>query len=175
MITVPINPSETQEQEDPEKIRLQRENDTLRLLIPLLGVPCVYCGLKNMAECKLGFPGCSQADDVMVGEDCNQKRMLEEKRKAEEALLEVAKNITCGACAEVIMTGAGMAGREHEPHCAHAKLKTAVGLLKRIKPATIDRNFSSVSIRKLCEDVKTFLLANPEPSVTITAGDNKVV
>lgn len=49
--------------------RLRKENDILRGLLPKLNAPCVYCGLTNMGLCQFGFPGCSQADDLMCGED----------------------------------------------------------------------------------------------------------
>lgn len=28
--------------------------------------PCLYCGLREMALCARGFPGCARADDMMI-------------------------------------------------------------------------------------------------------------
>jgi len=64
-----------------EEERLRKENDILRGLLPRLGAPCPYCGLTNMALCASGFPGCSYADDLMVGEDETFRRLLEENRE----------------------------------------------------------------------------------------------
>ena len=49
--------------------RLKHEGQILRSLLPKLGAPCVYCGQTNIGKCERGFPGCSQADDIMCGDD----------------------------------------------------------------------------------------------------------
>lgn len=46
-------------------LALRRENNILRALLPRLGAPCPYCGLREMSKCKRGFPGCPYADDLL--------------------------------------------------------------------------------------------------------------
>lgn len=60
--------------------QLQKENDLLRAMLPALSAPCAYCGLMKISECKHGFPGCPQADDIMCGQDETMRRLLEENR-----------------------------------------------------------------------------------------------
>lgn len=69
-----------------ETLRLKAENDTLRRLMPALNAPCVYCGLIDISKCKSGFPGCAQADDLMVGDNEVMKRLLEDNRKLKAEL-----------------------------------------------------------------------------------------
>jgi len=66
--------------------RLKRENDILRGLVAKLCIPCHYCGVENMAKCPQGFPGCSLADDLMIGEEETTKRILEENRQLKKKL-----------------------------------------------------------------------------------------
>ena len=62
--------------------RLQRKNAVLRALIARVpGAACVYCGLTDISLCRLGFPGCSQADDILCGDDDTMKRLLAENRE----------------------------------------------------------------------------------------------
>ncbi len=62
------------------------ENNVLRSLLPALGAPCVYCGLTEIAKCSRGFPGCAQADDILVGEEEGWRETLRRLRSAEKAL-----------------------------------------------------------------------------------------
>ena len=51
-------------------VRLWRENTILRGLVARhVKIPCVYCGLHEMAKCERGFPGCAKADDIICGEE----------------------------------------------------------------------------------------------------------
>jgi hypothetical protein len=56
--------------------RFRKENDILRGIVANAKIPCVYCGLENMAECKLGFPGCAKADDMMIGDEETARRLI---------------------------------------------------------------------------------------------------
>lgn len=62
------------------RVKAEAENNILRGLLPELNAACVYCGLKNMGECKSGFPGCAQADDIY----CGQEEMFQSLRTAKE-------------------------------------------------------------------------------------------
>ena len=53
----------------PEKERYRKENDILRGLIAVSDVACIHCGLKDISQCRSGFPGCSRADDIIAAED----------------------------------------------------------------------------------------------------------
>lgn len=77
--------------------RLCKENDVLRGLMPALGAPCVYCGEKDISKCARGFPGCPQADDLMIGQDETGKRLIAEHaamRDTFHTLLEKASDHT---------------------------------------------------------------------------------
>lgn len=78
--------TESLRQKEAETPRLKAENDTLRRLLPALNAPCVYCGLTDISKCASGFPGCAQADDLMVGDDEVMKRLLEDNKKLKEQL-----------------------------------------------------------------------------------------
>ena len=47
---------------------LRSENSKLRQILAKSNVPCIYCGLTDMGECKSGFPGCARMDDLMLGD-----------------------------------------------------------------------------------------------------------
>ena len=51
-----------------EMNRLRRENTVLRGVLAKSKVPCIYCGIETMSECKSGFPGCGRMDDLMAAE-----------------------------------------------------------------------------------------------------------
>lgn len=70
---------------------LKKANDILTALLPALGAPCAYCKLTNIAECKLGFPGCSQADDILVGEDEHRRELLDHNRRLATDLNKLAQ------------------------------------------------------------------------------------
>lgn len=55
---------------------VKAENSTLRTIVAKAKIPCVYCGLDNMAKCVHGFPGCARADDIMCGEDEAMRGMI---------------------------------------------------------------------------------------------------
>lgn len=46
---------------------LQKENDILKKKLAESKEPCIYCKLPaaDMGKCKLGFPGCGRADDML--------------------------------------------------------------------------------------------------------------
>jgi hypothetical protein len=46
---------------------LKAENDALRMIAAKV-MPCHYCGVSEIARCPHGFPGCSLADDIVIGE-----------------------------------------------------------------------------------------------------------
>jgi len=52
---------------------IEAENDKLRFLLAKSQEPCIYCNLSksDMSKCPSGFPGCSRADDLMLGESDN--------------------------------------------------------------------------------------------------------
>ena len=78
-----------------ELTELRKENDTLRGLLGNSAKDCQYCGLPaaEQGKCKLGFPGCSRADDQQLGKyfaagyalECCEKE-LTELRQAKESL-----------------------------------------------------------------------------------------
>jgi hypothetical protein len=45
---------------------LETENCQLRGIIARAKLPCIYCGLTDMAQCSFGFPGCGRMDDIMM-------------------------------------------------------------------------------------------------------------
>jgi len=49
-----------------EAVTAQAENERLRAALANSKDPCIYCSLPadEFAKCKLGFPGCSRADDM---------------------------------------------------------------------------------------------------------------
>lgn len=67
----------------------RKENDVLRALLPKLGVPCVYCGLTEIGKCERGFPGCAQADDLMVGDEAMHGDVLKRLRSSEARVREL--------------------------------------------------------------------------------------
>lgn len=84
---------------DPDE--LQRENDTLRALLPNTESKCPYCGLKNMGECRHGFPGCPWADDLLCGEEDHARDMLRRMHEAQaynqrEAIFTLALVVSLG-------------------------------------------------------------------------------
>lgn len=68
--------------------RIWKENNTLRALLPKLEAPCAYCGDSDISKCKLGFPGCSQADDMLVGDCETMRRLLCGNRSAERVVVD---------------------------------------------------------------------------------------
>ena len=60
-----------------EIVRLDSENTALRGLIAQQDTPCVYCGAATMAECPRGFPGCAQADDLMVLDEQRDRQLAQ--------------------------------------------------------------------------------------------------
>lgn len=50
---------------------LKKENDTMRGILAMADVPCIYCGLAkaDWNQCAHGFPGCSRADDAQYSPD----------------------------------------------------------------------------------------------------------
>jgi hypothetical protein len=63
-----------------ENGELKAENDAMRAIIANSpAIPCIYCGAGTMARCPRGFPGCGQADDLMVSGDEAMKRSLDQK------------------------------------------------------------------------------------------------
>jgi hypothetical protein len=55
---------------------IRAENTRLRGIIARSPLPCIYCGLTNIAECARGFPGCGRADDITASEGapCRSER-----------------------------------------------------------------------------------------------------
>lgn len=70
---------------------LQKENDTLRGLLGNSSKPCPYCGLaaEDQIKCALGFPGCSRADDQMLGRYFADAYCLQELEKDVAELLKL--------------------------------------------------------------------------------------
>lgn len=55
---------------------LEAENTVMRgILANSPGIPCVYCGVDNISKCPRGFPGCAQADDMMIAWDESEERL----------------------------------------------------------------------------------------------------
>ncbi len=54
-----------------ERNKRQEENDKLRGILAKSNLPCIYCNLAAMGECKKGFPGCGRMDDIMADEARN--------------------------------------------------------------------------------------------------------
>jgi hypothetical protein len=50
--------------------KLEEDNDKLRYLLAKSKADCPYCGLsaEDLSKCAHGFPGCSRADDLMLGD-----------------------------------------------------------------------------------------------------------
>jgi hypothetical protein len=77
---------------------LEKENDVLRGIVAAANIPCVYCDLEDMSKCKHGFPGCSQADDLLCGQDVAWKAIIEERNelrrqiRAQEITIEKLKD-----------------------------------------------------------------------------------
>lgn len=67
--------------------QFRKENDILRGIASKV-MPCHYCGVKNIAECPHGFPGCALIDDVMAGEDTHVKELRARLEKAMECIKE---------------------------------------------------------------------------------------
>lgn len=85
-----------------------RENDHLRGLVGNLKIPCVYCGLENMGECRSGFPGCARADDIMIGEDAFIRGLSEKAKRYEDALTKIKnwrRHAEVAAFAQEILDG----------------------------------------------------------------------
>lgn len=60
---------------------LRAENDALRaILASSPSIPCIYCGAETMAKCPRGFPGCGQADDLLVSGDEHMARSIRAQR-----------------------------------------------------------------------------------------------
>jgi len=68
---------------------LMKENDILRALVSKLNIPCVHCGIPDISKCSRGFPGCVQADDIMVGESEYGFALLDRLRKAESRVTQL--------------------------------------------------------------------------------------
>jgi hypothetical protein len=68
--------------------RFRKENDYLRGVVANAKIPCVYCGLENMAECRYGFPGCSKADDMILGDDEVGQRLIAENTEMKKQIEE---------------------------------------------------------------------------------------
>lgn len=73
--------------------KLESENTVLKGLLPALGKPCVYCGLEDIGKCKIGFPGCAQADDIMAADDELCARVLNEDKAQKELILSLREEI----------------------------------------------------------------------------------
>lgn len=70
-----------------EVIRLDAENTILKGIIATNpGIPCVYCGVDNIGKCPKGFPGCGQADDLMVFDDEQGRRLRADLTRCRAAL-----------------------------------------------------------------------------------------
>lgn len=66
-------------------VELKDENDAMRaILANSPSIPCVYCGAETMAKCPRGFPGCAQADDLLVSGDEHMRRALDALRARAE-------------------------------------------------------------------------------------------
>lgn len=55
---------------------LIEENNYLKGILATQNRPCIYCGLKDMSKCARGFPGCSRADDLFIGEEVFFKHII---------------------------------------------------------------------------------------------------
>lgn len=64
----------------------RRENDILRGVLSRAALPCVYCGLEDMAKCASGFPGCARADDMICGGEEVAMRMAMQNRSMRKCL-----------------------------------------------------------------------------------------
>ncbi|MDE2106855.1 MAG: hypothetical protein KGL39_57095 [Patescibacteria group bacterium] len=78
--------------------KAEAENSCLHTVVAKANIPCVYCGLDNMALCKSGFPGCAKADDIICGEDEHMRGLVARldateaaRKQAVEALEEVRR------------------------------------------------------------------------------------
>lgn len=69
---------------DEEIAQLQKENDYLRAIVARK--ECAYGHRLPNGICKLGYPGCACADDIMCAEEPFLKDLLERLRKAEAKL-----------------------------------------------------------------------------------------
>lgn len=67
---------------------LERENEFLRGLVASKVMPCHYCGVDTLGKCPYGFPGCSLADDIFIGEQSVAKAWREKYDKRVAELLE---------------------------------------------------------------------------------------
>ena len=81
-----------------EQSRYQRENDILRKLVPSITGKCLHCGVRNIARCHFGFPGCAWADDIMCAEDAYARNSLKIFRKLDTKLKEFAAYDTSQTC-----------------------------------------------------------------------------
>jgi hypothetical protein len=50
--------------------------------------PCIYCGAESMGKCPKGFPGCGQADDILIADDELAQRLAAKIGLLTEALRE---------------------------------------------------------------------------------------
>jgi hypothetical protein len=55
----------TELEERQARVRADMENARLRGILAKSTLPCIYCGLTDMALCKSGFPGCGRMDDLV--------------------------------------------------------------------------------------------------------------
>jgi hypothetical protein len=69
-------------QAERERDEARAENTIMRGLLAKQDTPCVYCGAETMATCPRGFPGCAQADDLLVGDDETMRRLRVERDEA---------------------------------------------------------------------------------------------
>jgi len=76
----------------PEKERYRKENDILRGLIAVSDVACVHCGLKDISQCRSGFPGCSRADDIIAAEDAVYTSTRQQLTAANQRIAELEKD-----------------------------------------------------------------------------------
>lgn len=72
---------------------LEKENAVLRGLLPALNAPCVHCGLTDIGRCARGFPGCAQADDLLVADQVLHGDLLARYRQVSAELEKLKQSI----------------------------------------------------------------------------------
>lgn len=71
----------------------RRENMLIKGVMPMLNAPCIYCEEANMAKCPQGFPGCSQADDLLVAQDVVGLAIIDELKQFRLGVLTLAEQL----------------------------------------------------------------------------------